>query len=126
MRSRQEARWARMFDFVGWEWEYEPVDLDGWLPDFWLPGQEVLVECKPALRPQDFEPAEYKAEQSGYKGRVVILGARWCECPGVWADLDGAPATANWLPWKFPSDSDPKWLAMGWRQAGNAVQWKKR
>lgn len=35
-RSRLEARWAAFFDILGWEWRYEPVDLEGWTPDFWL------------------------------------------------------------------------------------------
>ncbi len=35
-RSRLEARWAATFDLLGWRWEYEPFDLDGWVPDFRL------------------------------------------------------------------------------------------
>jgi hypothetical protein len=33
-RSRLEARWAAFFDLAGWSWEYEPIDLPGWSPDF--------------------------------------------------------------------------------------------
>lgn len=33
-RSRLEARWAAFFDLAGWKWEYEPFDLNGWIPDF--------------------------------------------------------------------------------------------
>lgn len=33
-RSRLEARWAAFFDIIGWQWEYEPIDLEGWTPDF--------------------------------------------------------------------------------------------
>jgi len=33
-RSRLEARWAAFFDLAGWQWEYEPIDLEGWTPDF--------------------------------------------------------------------------------------------
>lgn len=36
MRSRLEATWAAFFDQMGWKWSYEPVDLDGWIPDFVL------------------------------------------------------------------------------------------
>ena len=35
-RSRLEARWAAFFDLCEWDYEYEPVDLDGWFPDFRL------------------------------------------------------------------------------------------
>lgn len=33
-RSRLEARWAYIFDSMGWIWEYEPIDLNGYIPDF--------------------------------------------------------------------------------------------
>jgi hypothetical protein len=33
-RSRLEARWAAFFDLAGWRWQYEPIDLAGWIPDF--------------------------------------------------------------------------------------------
>ncbi len=51
-RSRLEARWAAFFDLVGWKWEYEPLDFDGWIPDFALYGMNnkvILVEVKPIL-----------------------------------------------------------------------------
>ncbi len=52
-RSRLEATWAAFFDIEGLPWAYEPVDLDGWVPDFvlWL-DRPVYVEVKPApLKP---------------------------------------------------------------------------
>lgn len=45
-RSRLEATWAAFFDNLGWEWEYEPCDFDGWIPDFLLEGK-YFVEIKP-------------------------------------------------------------------------------
>jgi hypothetical protein len=49
-RSRLEARWASMFDLLGWRYEYEPFDLAGWIPDFVLIGKSnILVEVKPIL-----------------------------------------------------------------------------
>jgi len=50
-RSRLEARWAVFFDTLGIAWEYEKEGYDlgdaGWyLPDFWLPEQQVWVEVK--------------------------------------------------------------------------------
>lgn len=47
-RSRLEAAWAHLFDQAGIAWEYEPVRLAGWVPDFRLQGR-WLVEVKPAL-----------------------------------------------------------------------------
>ena len=63
-RSRLEARWAAFFDLAGWKWEYEPLDLHGWTPDFFVefrcghsdcsPTHSLLVEVKPYLRIEDF------------------------------------------------------------------------
>jgi predicted nuclease of restriction endonuclease-like RecB superfamily len=48
-RSRLEARWAVFFDFMGWEFEYEPCefDLKGWMPDFYISSMDLLVDVKP-------------------------------------------------------------------------------
>ena len=50
-RSKLEAKWAVFFDLCGWRWEYEPINLNGWYPDFALYGDrgknEILVEVKP-------------------------------------------------------------------------------
>lgn len=47
-RSRLEARWAAFFDLVGWQWTYEPFDIEGWIPDFLIHGNKpFLVEIGP-------------------------------------------------------------------------------
>jgi hypothetical protein len=47
-RSRLEAKWACFFDLIGWNWEYEPFDLAGYIPDFLILGRaEMTVEVKP-------------------------------------------------------------------------------
>lgn len=49
-RSRLEAKWAAFFDGLGWEWDYEPIEYNGWFPDFSITGDEgniILVEVKP-------------------------------------------------------------------------------
>lgn len=50
-RSRLEARWAAFFDLLGWPWEYEPIDLAGYIPDFALRTGDgsFLVEVKPII-----------------------------------------------------------------------------
>jgi len=45
-RSKLEATWARFFDVIGVEWEYEPCQLPGWIPDFLIDGW-WLAEVKP-------------------------------------------------------------------------------
>ena len=48
-RSRLEARWAAFFDLVEWRWQYEPVEIDGYNPDFLIEGHPgpIIVEVKP-------------------------------------------------------------------------------
>jgi hypothetical protein len=47
-KSKLEAKWAKFFDACGWKWEYEPMGLDGWIPNFVLYGNKtVLCEVKP-------------------------------------------------------------------------------
>lgn len=45
-RSRLESRWAAFFDLLGFEWQYEPFDARGYIPDFLLNGA-LLCEVKP-------------------------------------------------------------------------------
>lgn len=45
-RSKLEATWARFFDVIGLQWEYEPTQISGWIPDFLIDGW-WLAEVKP-------------------------------------------------------------------------------
>ncbi len=72
-RSRLEATWAAFFDLIGWDWIYEPVDLEGWSPDFLIKGtQDILVEVKPIT---EFHYDTCKKIDKTYpEGRVMLLG----------------------------------------------------
>ena len=78
-RSLLEVRWAHFFDLMGWEYVYEPFDLEGWIPDFLLKGGiEVLVEVKPTTK---FNEAVANkclraAQKGGWKGEILLLGAQ--------------------------------------------------
>lgn len=75
-RSRLEAKWAAMFDQLEWPWEYEPIDLDGYIPDFILQFHKpVLAEVKPAMTVEDCKLYTQKIERSGWKGDALIFGA---------------------------------------------------
>lgn len=121
MRSRLEARWARFFDLCSWEWEYEPLDLANWLPDFALTVPDVgalLVECKPALSTDRLTAAGNKSERAAPEYPVLLLGAS----PKV--VLLGEAPKWQWLPpawWPTGSMS-----AMGWADAVNKTQWRPR
>ena len=76
-RSRLEAKWAAFFDLCEWRYEYEPIDLNGWFPDFALFGDNgnmILVEVKPVTNfPTDV--AEKMEEAVGGAGHeLLILG----------------------------------------------------
>jgi hypothetical protein len=64
-RSRLEAKWACMFDQLGWRWHYEPLDLNGWIPDFLLESEKnhVLVEVKPTT---DFDDATIRKIEAAF------------------------------------------------------------
>jgi len=82
MRSRLEARWAAFFDRVGWPWAYEPLDLNGYIPDFALLFEDhgrkplpILVEIKPELYIASLYGHTDKIDQSEWKHEALILGA---------------------------------------------------
>lgn len=72
-RSRLEAKWAAMFDLLGWEWTYEPTDFNGWIPDFAIHGKRlVYVEVKPVVEfPQDVAD---EIDASGCTDEALIVG----------------------------------------------------
>ena len=75
-RSRLEAKWAKVFDALNWKWEYEPIDLNGYIPDFVLQFYKpIIVEVKPILQIDGFHEFYSKILQSGWNGEALILGA---------------------------------------------------
>lgn len=73
-RSRLEARWATFFDAIGWQWEYEPFDLDGYIPDFAILGvRPFLVEVKPALTVAELLDVARTLERT--KREILVVGA---------------------------------------------------
>lgn len=146
-RSRLEARWAAFFDLRGWRWEYEPIDLQGWVPDFRLTlsstkshseyyGMKFVrdphpfVEVKPVdlvacgdSTPGLFEAFSVDKIYRAYTGTVLLLG----QSPDyVWRIPDrGADNAAKGL----DIDCAVPLYAGGdtlWREAGNRTQWKPR
>ncbi len=69
-RSRLEARWAAFFDLIGWQWIYEPIDTEGYIPDFLIQGKHPLfVEVGPCITIEDYFTKSQKAGQ-----RAHLLG----------------------------------------------------
>lgn len=80
-RSRLEARWAEFFTELGIEWDYEPIDLDGYIPDFIIKipddiNNEILVEVKGITDFKKLIDHKDKIENSGWKSFYLIVGAK--------------------------------------------------
>ncbi len=111
-RSRLEAKWAAMFDLLGWRFQYEPMDLDGWIPDFALLGKgpPVLVEVKPALEFDEATAADIeRAILNGPQHDVLLLGAV-------------LPQSGHYYPgealgWLGESIHSPDGVCLGWGPA---------
>jgi len=117
-RSRLEARWAAMFDLLGWKYEYEPYDLPGWIPDFVLLGrEEILVEVKPFTKLEEFDTAKIitAMEQGGKRDKeVLLLGCTIFEAlPYGWSP---APCL-GWLRECCFSFDDPNNKCLGFDEA---------
>lgn len=84
-RSRLEATWAAFFDICGVKWEYEPIDLDGWVPDFLIQGGNhsvgTLVEIKPVKRLDELDSAYVSKVlvQDGSYHRAIFGMSPWME-----------------------------------------------
>lgn len=125
-RSRLEARWAAFFDLCGWQWEYEPFDLNGWIPDFVLSrhsGGKTLVEVKPdSSMLSDFDKTKpFRAEYDILHIGGVPRWMPWCvgslSLPG---DRERSRQYIEWM-WSAGETGRHKW-----NLAGNAVQWRAK
>ena len=77
-RSRLEARWAVFFDAGGIKYEYEPegfdVGKDGcYLPDFYLPEEDIYVEVKPDRQNANAEILKAIGIVNRYKKILLVL-----------------------------------------------------
>lgn len=97
MRSRLEARWAAFFDLIGWSWVYEPLDCDGYIPDFLIKGKRpFFVEVGPCIRQRDYESKAAKPDRvaASLQNDVLVVGVS--PTPGLEVGGSGYLA-AGWL-----------------------------
>jgi hypothetical protein len=114
-RSRLEAKWAAFFDLVKWAWEYEPIDLKGWSPDFRV--GTTLIEVKPVATRQAWpEDTVLKVVEAsrGYDGEVLLFGDNPESCVRLEGDQP------YYFRFTLPSVT-PLWV-----EAGNLTQWRPR
>jgi hypothetical protein len=130
-RSRLEARWAAFFALAGWEWSYEPVDMEGWTPDFWVRfacghsecrgGHELYVEVKPFRLLTEFEGHPV--------WRDIGLAETAYQAPHPAAfGLD--PSVSYWQMAHGAGGGEEdvgRWVVEAdqlWKKAGNLTQWR--
>jgi hypothetical protein len=124
-RSRLEARWAAFFELIKWRVSYEPLDLNGYIPDFisteTLHGRVWLFEIKPicTTNVSDFISQTLetvtKIKMSGWAGPFCICGALG-QLVFFEPDLVHGPV-------QCVEDTCDNWRT-AWREAGNRVQWR--
>lgn len=90
-RSRLEARWAVFFDAAGIKYEYEPegFELDDgtrYLPDFYLPRDEIYIEVKGNRKEalKEIEKAAKVCCMSTDRMLVVLSDIPNIEKSGIW------------------------------------------
>lgn len=104
-RSRQEARWAVLFDLLSVEWQYEPegfqLPSQWYVPDFWLPRQLCFAEVKGVAEQWDTTATRKVSELAYASERSVILCTNLSAVPTL---LDVVhPCKAR--------DSDENWMS---------------
>ena len=96
-RSRLEAQWASVFEQLMWNWEYEPFDMNGYIPDFIITfnnGKELLVEVKGMMnvweKEEECENYIIKIRNSGWNNYFVVVGGNVdYECSDIHIGLFG-------------------------------------
>jgi hypothetical protein len=131
-RSRLEARWAAWADIVGWEWEYEPVDLEGWTPDFRFrfpcghsecpTYHELYAEVKPYRSLSEFNGHQATQMDPYSIPSPALFGIN----PGVtqWemvhGDGSGIYSVADWVEADPTDEMD---CDRAWEEAGNRTRY---
>ncbi len=93
-RSRLEATWAAFFDLMRWQWEYEPIDFKGWIPDFAIYGESIIyAEVKPYIRLHEYNLEQY--EKSYCRKEILLLG-QTTPLPSIESDNNNWPML-GWL-----------------------------
>lgn len=90
-RSRLEATWAAFFTGLCWEYEYEPFDGHGYIPDFAVFGPATFfVEVKPETSYDGLMSHSEKVSTGLPSATVVIVGCTWKIWDDAWTFGDHA------------------------------------
>lgn len=128
MRSRLEAKWAAYFDLRGdIQWEYEPLDYNGWIPDFTIKMDEVSLPALAEVKPV-FDIKHFAESPDGKKVLRAITQdcLAFVKCHRSLLLLGPSPSHVwmwpspkSWV--KIPPPPDAHEL---WACASNRAQWK--
>jgi hypothetical protein len=138
-RSRLEAKWACFFDLINWKWQYEPIDIEGWSPDFRVEfscghsecsGLHVLlVEVKPYYHIKDFDG--HPCMKYSYGGLAKDEGGIGVIPADASAAFGADPSITYWEMAHGAGggcESIDNWVYGDidaiWKHACNTVQWK--
>jgi hypothetical protein len=148
-RSRLEARWAAFFHLAGIDYQYEPVDLPGWSPDFritWACGHSmcpanhsILIEVKPYPKIEDFNGHKCMKHFYGHGDIPACSSAAFGENPWVtyWQMCHGSGGgeerledNFHWITEHRHGYREPSGLFVAtktmdqfWAEAGSLTQW---
>jgi hypothetical protein len=81
-----------MFTKLGWEWEYEPIDLNGYISDFIIkfPHKHLLVEVKGDTDIKNIEQYADKIVKSGWDGEFLLVCSVLNDDEGIYLGLLGS------------------------------------
>jgi len=142
-RSRLEATWAAFFDLIRWRWVYEPLDFDGWIPDFYVhfscehsecpPDHHLYVEVKPFLSIRQFDDCfrDPYGDRFGLDG-VLLLGVTPEVAEVEMVHGSGGGLYTGWDPFRFWAkfslkqqldEGDSFLVEAAWNKASNLTRW---
>lgn len=97
-RSRLEARWAAFFDLLHWHWTYEPVDAEGYIPDFLIHGPRPLfIEVGPCITEADYREKAVKPNASRLAHDILVVGVSPLAAGRGMGDFNDGHPKAGWL-----------------------------
>lgn len=108
-RSLVEARWAEMFSKLGWQWEYEPIELNGYIPDFIIkfPHRHLLVEVKGETNMENIEQYAEKIIKSGWDGEFLLVCSTFEYEDGIIIGLLGSTKCSHMWNRLYEEDANP-------------------
>lgn len=129
-RSRLEARWAGFFDLLEIKWEYEPIDFNGWSPDFkiYLPcghsecpdTHDLYAEVKPYTTVEQFKGhPSWSDDWNGATWDTTLLLGLTPRVSQFQISHGSGGGTYSLYDWDFGALR----LERAWIMAGNLTQW---